>query len=165
MYEYEAPDNVNKNRMLIAVYDIFGFTNENLMQVTDQIAVQSGGFRAILPDFFRGEQNSAERGDWDTVIKPDLLNVLQHYQSEGVEDFAIFGFCWGGKQATNAAIELSEYFKASGLVHPSSVTNAEAADVKIPMFLMPSQGEPDMVCLSCATFVTRVQFKPIRFSC
>lgn len=161
MYEYEPPGNVNRNRMLIAVYDIYGFTYSNLMQVADQISLQSGGFRAILPDFFRGDVNSPERGDWNTVIKPDLLNILQHYRSEGVEDFAIFGFCWGGKQATNAAVELSEHFKAGGMVHPSSVTNAEAEDVKIPMFLMPSRSEPDMVCLPSDTFVTCVQFKTV----
>lgn len=161
MYEYDPPDNVNKNRMLVAVYDIYGFTYSNLMQVTDQMALQSGGFRAILPDFFRGEVNSPERGDWETVIKPDLLNILEHYRNEGVEEFAIFGFCWGGKQATNAAIELSEHFKASGLVHPSSVTIDEAVDVKIPMYLMPSSGEADMVRLSPATLVIGVQFKTI----
>lgn len=87
-------------------------------------------------------------GDWDSVVKPDLINVLDHYEKQGVTEFAIFGFCWGGKVATLASIELSDKFKASGLIHPSSVTNDEAVDVKIPMYLMPSGSEADMVCLS-----------------
>jgi len=153
VYEYEAPENVNEQRMLIAVYDIFGFGSENLKHVTDQLAIQSGGFRAVLPDFFRGESSGNQIepgwidrvGDWNSIVKPDLINVVQHYQSEGVEEFAIFGFCWGGKVATLASIELSEFFKASALVHPSSVTNDEALDVQIPMYLMPTQNEPDML--------------------
>lgn len=52
---YEAADNVDKRRMLIGVYDIFGFSNPNMKQVTDHLALQAGGFRAVLPDFFRGE--------------------------------------------------------------------------------------------------------------
>lgn len=41
--------------MLVGVYDIYGFAFENIKQVVDQLAVQKGGFRAILPDFYRGE--------------------------------------------------------------------------------------------------------------
>lgn len=52
-------------------------------------------------------------GDWDLIVKPDLVNLVHHYQSKGVEEFAIFSMCYGGGMATNAAIELSEYFKAS----------------------------------------------------
>lgn len=41
--------------MLVGVYDIYGFAYENLKQVMDQMAEQGGGFRVILPDFYRGE--------------------------------------------------------------------------------------------------------------
>lgn len=52
---YEAPDNVDKRRMLIAVYDIFGFSHPNMKQISDLMALEAGGFRVILPDFFRGQ--------------------------------------------------------------------------------------------------------------
>ncbi len=52
---YEAADNVNMRRMLIAVYDIFAFTNSNMKQIADLMALQAGGFRVALPDFFRGD--------------------------------------------------------------------------------------------------------------
>jgi len=156
VYEYEAPDNKNKKRLLIGVHDIYGLRYDNLKQVTDQMAIQSDGFKAVLPDFFRGDTWDVDRdpndrqewmdrvGDWNGIIKPDLINIVQYYKSRDVEEFAIFGMCWGGKIATLAAIELSEYFKASGLVHPSSVTDDEAEDVKIPMYLMPASNDPDM---------------------
>lgn len=86
-------------------------------------------------------------GDWNSIIRPDLINIVRHYQSEGVEEFAIFGMCWGGSVATLSAIELYNYFKAGAMVHPSLVTNAQADYVRIPMYLMPSRDEPDMVSL------------------
>lgn len=52
---YEAIDNIDKKRMIIAVYDIFGWASNNMKQVTDQVALQYGGFRVVLPDFFRGD--------------------------------------------------------------------------------------------------------------
>lgn len=79
---------------------------------------------------------------------PDLINIVRHYQSQGVEEFAIFGMCWGGKVATLASIHLSDMFKASGLVHPSSVQDDEAVQINIPMYLMPANNDPDMVTLS-----------------
>lgn len=92
-------------------------------------------------------------GNWDSIVKPDLINIVSHYGSDGVVEFAIFGMCWGGKVATLAATHLGDKFKASGLVHPSQVTNEEAVNVTIPMYLMPTQGEPDMVNLSYCSFV------------
>ncbi|KAJ6642236.1 putative AIM2 family protein C30D10.14 [Pseudolycoriella hygida] len=156
---YEAPDNVNRRRMLIGVYDIFGFANSNMKQITDHMALQAGGFRAVLPDFFRGDNWDLNTpidpvqlaawlqrvGDWNSIIRPDLINIVQYYRSQGVEEFAIFGMCWGGQIGALSAIELSDYFKASAIVHPSFVTNDQAPSVRIPMYLMPSRDEPDML--------------------
>jgi len=159
VYQYEPPGIENRNRMLIGVYDIYGFVYPNIKQVVDKMANESGGFRAILPDFYRNDswnpdlnltaeqrQEWIERvGGWETRVKPDLINLVRHYESEGVVQFAIFGFCWGGKVATNTSIELSDMFKASAMIHPSGVNNTEAEFVKIPTYLMPTSGEGDML--------------------
>lgn len=76
---------------------------------------------------------------------PDLINAVRYYRSQGVQEFAIFGMCWGGQIGTLAAIELSDYFKASGIVHPSNVSNNQAPLVRMPMYLLPSRDQPDMV--------------------
>jgi len=156
-YEYDTPNNTNRNRMLIGVYDIFGLANTNMMQVADRMALQGGGFRVVVPDFYRGDhwddnldpddrQEWLDRvGDWNTVVRPDLLNVLSYYTSQGVEEFSIFGMCWGGRQATNSAIELGDFFKAAAIVHPAGVANSEAVNVRIPMYLMPSSNQTDML--------------------
>ncbi len=86
-------------------------------------------------------------GDWDSIIRPDLINIVRHYRNQGVQEFAIFGMCWGGGIGTLAAIELPDYFNASAIVHPSFVTNEQAQSVRMPMYLMPSRDEPDMVKL------------------
>jgi len=157
IYEYEHPNNVNKKRMLIHVHDIYGITtNDNLKQVTDQIAIQSGGFLVALPDFFRGDpwavdRDPSEREEWtarvtdyNKIVKPDLYNLLTYYRSRGIEEFAIFGFCYGAGVSTRAAEELSEHFKVSGIVHPSAVQTEDAYNVKIPMYLMPAKDDIDM---------------------
>lgn len=84
-------------------------------------------------------------GNWNSTIKPDLINVIRHYQSQGVQEFALFGMCFGGQVGTYAAIELSDYLKATAVVHPRSFSNEQALLVKIPMYLMPSRDQPDMV--------------------
>lgn len=84
-------------------------------------------------------------GNWNSTIKPDLINVVRYYQSQGVQEFAMFGMCFGGQVGTYAAIELSDYLKAIAVVHPRSFSNEQAPLVKIPMYLMPSRDQPDMV--------------------
>lgn len=83
--------------------------------------------------------------DWDSIIRPDLINIVHYFQSLGVEEFAIFGMCWGGQIATLSAIELSDYFKAGGLVHPAFISNDEAYYVRIPLYLIPTGDGFDMV--------------------
>lgn len=83
--------------------------------------------------------------DWNRIVKPDLINLVQHYRSKGIEEFGILGFCWGGKVAELAAIEMKELFKASAIIHPSSIADEEAEEVKIPMYLMPAQNDLEMV--------------------
>jgi len=156
---YEAADHVDSRRLLIGVYDIFGFENNNMKQITDVMAIQYDGFRSVLPDFFRGESWGLETpvnpvdlaawlqrvADWESIIRPDLINIVHHYQALGVEEFAIYGMCWGGSVAALSAIELYNYFNASALVHPSLVTNDQAHYVRSPMYLMPSGDDPDML--------------------
>lgn len=101
------------------------------------------------------EEWMARVGDWDGIIKPDLINIVNYYRMRGVEEFAIFGMCFGGGVATLAAVELSDLFKVSAIVHPSSVTIEQAAEVKIPMYLMPASNDADLVCSSQTNFEAR----------
>jgi len=78
-------------------------------------------------------------------VKTDVINVINHYKTnENISEFGIFGFCWGGKISTRAAIEVPD-IKAAVLIHPSSVTNEEAEEVNAPIYLLPSRGEGNML--------------------
>lgn len=86
-----------------------------------------------------------ENGNWKKNVKTDVQTVIEHYKrTEEVSSVGIFGFCWGGRIALDAVIELNE-IKAGGLVHPSLIKNEEAESVKCPLILLPAKDEPDMV--------------------
>jgi len=155
---YES-DNRSSKRLLIAVYDIFGFS-DNMKEVVDTIA-DLYGFRVVMPDFFRGfwwdeanfpPSNPEEmqewlqnNGSWDQIVKYDIQTVVNEFSlRENITEVGIFGMCWGGKVATLAATE-SAGIKVAGIVHPSSVANSEATGVRVPMYLMPTNDEPDML--------------------
>ncbi|CAL8122783.1 unnamed protein product [Orchesella dallaii] len=155
---YESQNRAAK-RVLIAVYDIFGLST-NMKQVVDSIA-ELYDFRVVMPDFFRGvywDENNFPpenpedlsnwlntNGSWDNIVKYDIMNVINSFQSrENITEVGIFGMCWGGKVAVLASTEVAE-IKVAGLVHPSSVNNSEADGVKVPMYLLPTANEPDMI--------------------
>lgn len=88
-----------------------------------------------------------ENGNWNKNVKADVQSVIDHYKTtEGVTSIGVFGFCWGGRIALDAVIEIDE-IKAGGLVHPSLIKNEEAESVKRPLILLPAKDEPDMVLL------------------
>jgi len=155
---YET-DNRSAKRVLIAVYDIFGLTN-NMKEVCDTIA-DMYDFRVVMPDFFRGfwwDENNfppadpeemqrwlQSNGSWDNIVQWDIKTVINAFATrDNITEVGIFGMCWGGKVATLASTFVDE-IKVAGLVHPSSVNNSEVDGVKNPMYLLPSQNEPDMI--------------------
>lgn len=74
-----------------------------------------------------------------------METVINAFQTrDNITEVGIFGMCWGGKVATLAATYV-DGIKAAGLVHPSSVNNSEADGVRVPMYLLPTKDEPDMV--------------------
>ncbi|ODM99109.1 putative AIM2 family protein C30D10.14 [Orchesella cincta] len=155
---YETKDKSPK-LVLICAYDIFGF-HPNTKQFADKLN-SCGMFRVVMPDFFRGEGLSMEnfppkdfseikkfvatKGSWE-IAKRDMLNVIEHYKKEGVTNFGVFGFCWGGKMSIRASCEIDDV-NASVLIHPSMVDNADAEGAKCPVLFIPTKDEPDMIPL------------------
>jgi len=86
-------------------------------------------------------------GNWEDRVKPDVLAVIEEYTKRGANQFGLFGWCWGGKITTLAASDPDFKGKlgAAALIHPGLVTNDEAPGVQVPMYLMLSKTEPDMV--------------------
>jgi dienelactone hydrolase len=153
---YETADSTPK-RLLIAVYDIFGDT-ANTRLFADLLG-ETYGFRVVVPDFYRGEpwdhnkwppdqdEYAAWRErvtNWDRIVQYDIRSLLDYYKgTQNISNIGIFGFCWGGLITTLTASQMGDEIRAAGLVHPSSITNEMANDVKAPMYLFPCLDDPD----------------------
>jgi dienelactone hydrolase len=90
---------------------------------------------AVTNAFMNGPANPA-----GTVPKIAPLMEAIKKANPQIEDWAILGFCWGGKIAALVSQEGS-LFKASGQCHPSLLERADAAKVTIPMVVLPSLDE------------------------
>ncbi|CAG7728119.1 unnamed protein product [Allacma fusca] len=149
---YETQDTTS-NKVLICAYDIFG-VHPNIQQVADILA--KAGYRIVVPDFLRGHNFTylvrqvirnfiQTHGNWNKSVKADILKVLKYYQEQqNIQTFGIFGFCWGARIAIDVSREIPDV-KAAAIIHPSMFKTDDANGVKIPMLLVPSKGETDMI--------------------
>jgi hypothetical protein len=53
VYESLRNESLAESRVLVAVYDIFGF-HDHIKQIVDTVAASKRGFRIVVPDFFHG---------------------------------------------------------------------------------------------------------------
>ncbi|CAM9404270.1 unnamed protein product [Discosporangium mesarthrocarpum] len=143
---------------IVIVYDVFGFTPQ-AKQVCDSLA--ASGFNVAMPDFFKGNPWKLEHfpapdkaaflswvgtsGDFDTVVRPGVESTMEFLKGKGAETFGVIGFCWGGAMAMKmAALGGGDSpIKAAACAHPAFLTEELAAEVKVPMLIMPSKDDPD----------------------
>jgi len=146
------------NRLLVCVYDIFGFHPVS-KQFCDKLS--ASGFRVVMPDFFRGKPFPIENfppkdvseimnfvgttGSWENVLKKDISVVLEHYKALGANKFGTFGFCWGAKMCIEASVDFSNDIKSAVLIHPSFVGTDDGDKVKCPTLVLPSKDEADLI--------------------
>ena len=146
------------DKAVIAVYDIFGFTeNKRTRLVCDQIA--NAGYRVILPDFYRGTDVLKEFGtfppaggieevvSWvnrvapfDSVVKEVNEVVVKHLQGKGAKAIGMVGFCWGGKIVMLPST--SDNIKAGVGIHPSFLEPADCEKVTSPQMFLPAGNDP-----------------------
>lgn len=69
---------------------------------------------------------------------PKILDALQ--QSHGIQEWAVVGFCWGGK-IVNLSSGKDSRFKVAAACHPAMVDAADAENVTIPYAMLPSKDE------------------------
>ena len=128
--------------IIVAAYDIFGFTAGRTRQICDELAAQ--GYTVLLPDFFRGGGGNADV--WIPFAVPSMIRTIKRTKwsqvsldlevvvARGVElggasaaaarrDGAVsvgfIGFCWGGWVAARAC--------ARGLFDRTDITVVGAA--------------------------------------
>ena len=114
-----------------------------------------------MPDFFDGnpadiswyppgddKEKQEKLGAWfkERASPPQALERISKVidelkKSRGVEEWAICGFCWGGK-IVNLSSQKGSLFKVGASVHPAMVAAEDAKAATIPIIMLPSKDEP-----------------------
>lgn len=141
----------NATRVLIVVYDIFGFHYNNF-ELADSIA-KSRGWRVLVPDLFRGSpwpachfppRGKAQSADFSNFLSTqanavqrslDVKTLISSLVSTSTQ-FYILGFCWGAKVA--ALVNDFPGVRAIAGAHPSFLDATDALDVAVPTLLLPT---------------------------
>jgi len=149
---------VEASKVLIGVFDIYGFNpgNNNTRQIADRLA--DYGYRVVIPDWFHGQPwavehegqseldvyNSVFATSWNESVRDDLGLVLNHYKGQGAMEFGLFGFCFGGKIAALAVDTYSNDIKIAAQFHPAGIDVQDSARIKSPTILLPGANDADM---------------------
>ncbi|KAI0104354.1 Alpha/Beta hydrolase protein [Daldinia grandis] len=147
---------------IITIFDIFGFYPQTL-QGADILATSdhSQQYKVFIPDWFNGEPAPLSWFPPDTEEKqknlgaffqknsppsvaakvPDYVNAVSAKYPE-IKNWAILGFCWGGKVVSLVTSKPDTVFKAGVEAHPAMVDPADAENIKVPLALLASKDEP-----------------------
>jgi len=136
------------DRVVIVLFDIYGFSPANTRANCDAFA--AAGFRVVMPDFFRGSGKGVDgfTKPSDPGVTRDLQRVVEYVTEGGAQQIALFGFCWGGRQALLAASCQLYSFSACGGCHCSGMGGPDGAymleKVKCPVIILQGNNDPDL---------------------
>lgn len=147
-------------KAILLVMDIFGFFPQTL-QGADILAEgdKEQKYQVFIPDFFGGKPADISWFPPDTEEKGQKLGAFFKDPADpqkaagripalaaaikkefGVEGLAAVGFCWGGK-VVNLSVREGTPFKAAAVAHPAFVDPEDAAQVTVPIAILPSKDE------------------------
>jgi carboxymethylenebutenolidase len=109
---YAAPANEQSAPGVVVIEEWWGVTPD-IMEIADRYAEL--GFRALVPDLFRGrtaakgdEANHLVEGlDFQDAFSQDIRGALQHLKQNG-QKAGVTGYCIGGALTLLAAMHLKE---------------------------------------------------------
>ncbi|TVY84716.1 putative AIM2 family protein [Lachnellula suecica] len=162
-YETGSP---TSKRGIFMIYDVFGIFVQTvrgadiLASGYHETPDKGGEYKVFMPDWF-GE-NAADVSHYPPKTPqeiaqtnafmngpaapsgtvPRIAPLMEEIKKAHphISEWAIVGFCWGGKIAALVSQEGS-LFKAAGQCHPSLLERADASQVTIPMVVLPSLDE------------------------
>ncbi|KAI0018849.1 dienelactone hydrolase [Xylariomycetidae sp. FL0641] len=147
---------------LIHIFDIFGYFPQTL-QGADILATSDSSqqYRVFMPDWFKGEPCPIEWFPPDTEEKqknlggffqkfppPSVAEKVPGYvkavaeKNPQIKEWAIIGFCWGGKVVSLVTSSSSNPFKCAVECHPAMVDPSEAPKISVPLCMLASKDEP-----------------------
>lgn len=145
---------------ILVIFDIFGFFPQTLQGADILSAHGAENHRVLVPDWFEGspadiawypptddekkqklgaffEKNPPTR---IAPLVPDYIKAAsEKYPS--IKEWAIVGYCWGGKVATLVSSGPATPFKAAASCHPAMVDPSDAPKVTVPFCLLASKDE------------------------
>ncbi|ETS77822.1 hypothetical protein PFICI_09884 [Pestalotiopsis fici W106-1] len=147
---------------VLIIFDIFGYFPQTL-QGADILSSSDSKqkYQVFMPDWFKGQPCPIEIFPPDTDDKkkqlgaffekfpppsvakqvPEYIKAVQSKHPE-IKDWAIMGFCWGGKVVSLTVSSPDNIFKAGVECHPAMVEPEDAKKIKIPLCMLASKDEP-----------------------
>ncbi|KAI2639196.1 alpha/beta-hydrolase [Xylaria nigripes] len=150
----------NATKAIVVIYDIFGYFPQTLQGADIMATSDATKYRVFMPDWFKGEPSPIEWFPPDTEEKqknlgaffqknppPGVASQLPAYAKAlsakypEIKDWALLGYCWGGKVVSLVTSSPENPFKVGVEVHPAMVDPNDAEKIKVPLALLASKDE------------------------
>ncbi|XP_070536194.1 carboxymethylenebutenolidase homolog [Ptychodera flava] len=133
---------------VVVIHDIYGYELGATRLIADELA--SRGYTAVMPDLYRG---NAWNGTGDFLrwraqhpqarIDGDMDATLDYIHNDlGIENAAVVGFCFGGRQTVLASGSCADRIKAGVGFYGAGVTEDELLLMKAPTLLIYAEEDP-----------------------
>ncbi|KAI1259543.1 alpha/beta-hydrolase [Xylariaceae sp. FL1019] len=145
---------------VVTIYDIFGYYPQTLQGADIMATSDDTKYRVFIPDWFKGDpcplsifppdtpEKQKQLGDFfgknpppSVASKvPDYFKAVSAKYPE-IKEWAILGFCWGGKVVSLVTSSDDNPFKVAIEAHPAMVDPSDAEKIKVPIAMLASKDE------------------------
>ncbi|KAI0487577.1 hypothetical protein F4859DRAFT_262340 [Xylaria cf. heliscus] len=145
---------------IVVIYDIFGYFPQTLQGVDILATSGETKYRVLIPDWFEGDPADISWFPPNTEEKqknlgaffqkhppPKIASLVPGYvkalseKYPEIKEWAILGYCWGGKVVSLVTALPENPFKSGIEVHPAMVDPEDAKNIKVPLALLASKDE------------------------
>ncbi|KAI0400929.1 hypothetical protein F4802DRAFT_464607 [Xylaria palmicola] len=153
-----GPSDASKG--VLTIYDIFGYYPQTLQGADIMATSSETKFRVFIPDWFKDDPadlewfppNNEEKqkklgGFFQKNPPPGVASQIPGYvkavseKYPEIKEWAILGFCWGGKVVSLVTASPETPFKAGIEVHPAMLDPKDAENIKVPLAVLASKDE------------------------
>ncbi|KAF9950831.1 hypothetical protein BGZ72_007568 [Mortierella alpina] len=138
---------------IIGAYDVWGFT-PTTYRFYDTLARSHGGYQISIPHYYKKENLRGNAmpdvsatmrmlfkyGSYkESHVDEMILAAIEDLRADGCQSFVMYGQCWGGRTAVQAAGDERMPLLGTGGVHPSLITQELISKARCPLILMPAK--------------------------
>ncbi|KAI1323577.1 hypothetical protein F5Y16DRAFT_333265 [Xylariaceae sp. FL0255] len=145
---------------VVTIYDIFGYYPQTLQGADIMATSDDTKYRVLMPDWFKGEpcplsifppdteEKQKKLGAFFEKNPPNgLVSLLPDYVKAAsakypdIKEWAVLGFCWGGKAVSLMTSSSENPFKVGIQAHPAMLDPSDASKIKVPSAVLASKDE------------------------